>query len=172
MAVDYTKEGRVAIFTINRPEAMNALNTQVHVELNEAMLDFNDNPDLWVGIITGAGDRAFSAGADIKEFTPDPSDSRHSQVPAPSPARGIHFVSQNTGVPLATRSTIICERSSDPSGGASVHRPSGTSSPPEQPSNQLRKSSGSETPIPRSSASTASGEAGPGSVASGACRAR
>ncbi len=76
MAVDYKKEGRIAIFTINRPEAMNALNAQVHKELSEAMIDFRDDPDLWVGIITGAGDRAFSAGADIKEFRPGPVEGR------------------------------------------------------------------------------------------------
>jgi len=72
VAVDYRKEGRIAIFTLNRPEAMNALNAQVRRELNEAMIDFRDNPDLWVGIIAGAGDKAFSAGADIKEFRPGP----------------------------------------------------------------------------------------------------
>jgi len=72
MAVDYEKEGRIAIFTINRPEAMNALNMQVRLELNEALIDFRDDPDLWVGIITGAGEKAFSAGADIKEFRPGP----------------------------------------------------------------------------------------------------
>ncbi len=55
MAVDYKKEGRVAIFTINCPEVLNALNAEVRRELNAAMLDFRDNPDLWVGIITGAG---------------------------------------------------------------------------------------------------------------------
>ncbi len=70
--VNYEKEGRIAIFTINRPEARNALSAQVRQELNEAMTDFRDNNDLWVGIITGAGDRAFSAGADIKEFRPGP----------------------------------------------------------------------------------------------------
>jgi len=70
MAVDYEKEGRIAIMTINRPEALNALNMDVRRELNEAMIDFRDDPELWVAIITGAGDRAFSAGADIKEFRP------------------------------------------------------------------------------------------------------
>lgn len=72
MAVDYKKEGRIAIFTLNRPEALNAINAQLTRELNEAMIDFRDDNDLWVGIITGAGDRAFSAGADIKEFRPGP----------------------------------------------------------------------------------------------------
>ncbi len=49
---------------------MNALNAQVQQELNEAMIDFRDDPNLWVGILTGAGDRAFSAGADISGFRP------------------------------------------------------------------------------------------------------
>ncbi len=72
MAVDYAKEGRIAIFTINRPEAMNALNAQVYQELNDAMIEFRDDPELWVGIITGAGDKAFSAGLDIKGFNSGP----------------------------------------------------------------------------------------------------
>ena len=70
MVVDYKKEGRIAIFTINRPEAFNALSMQVHKELIEAMLDFKNDAALWVGIITGAGDKSFSAGQDIKEFRP------------------------------------------------------------------------------------------------------
>ena len=72
MAVDYKKEGRIAIFTLNRPEVLNAQNAQLHRELNDAFIDFRDDPDLWVGIVNGAGDRAFSAGADIKEFRPGP----------------------------------------------------------------------------------------------------
>lgn len=67
MAIDYAKEGRIAIFTINRPEAMNAMNMEGIRELLEAMTDFRDDPELWVGIITGAGERAFCGGADIKD---------------------------------------------------------------------------------------------------------
>lgn len=67
MAIDYVKEGRIAIFTINRPEAMNAMNMEALRELLEAMTDFRDDPELWVGIITGAGERAFCGGADIKD---------------------------------------------------------------------------------------------------------
>lgn len=70
MAVDYQKEGKIAIFTINRPEAFNALSMQVHKELIEAMLDFKNDDALWVGIVTGVGDKSFSAGQDIKEFRP------------------------------------------------------------------------------------------------------
>ena len=73
MVVDYKKEGRIAIFTINRPEAMNALSAQVHKELSEAMIDFRDDPELWVGIITGAGDKAFSAGQDLSGARSGPS---------------------------------------------------------------------------------------------------
>ncbi|MFC1860243.1 enoyl-CoA hydratase/isomerase family protein [Chloroflexota bacterium] len=70
MAVDYEKEGRIVIFTINRPEAFNAVNLQVYQELHERMVEFRDDPELWVGIITGARTRAFSAGADVKEMLP------------------------------------------------------------------------------------------------------
>ena len=66
--IEYTKEGKIAIFTLNRPEALNAQNYQLRKELSDALADFRDDRDLWVGIITGAGERAFSAGADIREF--------------------------------------------------------------------------------------------------------
>jgi enoyl-CoA hydratase/carnithine racemase len=72
MAVEYKKDGRIAIITLNRPEVLNAINAELSHELNEAMKAFRDDADLWVCIITGAGDRAFSAGADIKGFRPGP----------------------------------------------------------------------------------------------------
>ncbi len=70
--VEVQKEGRIVIITINRPEARNALSAEVRRGLNQAFIDFRDDPDLWVAILTGAGDKAFSAGADIKEFRPGP----------------------------------------------------------------------------------------------------
>jgi enoyl-CoA hydratase len=70
MAVDYKKEGRIAIFTINRPEAMNALNVETMAELRDAMTEFRDDDELWVGIVTGAGEKAFCGGADIKNTLP------------------------------------------------------------------------------------------------------
>jgi len=66
MAVEYKKEGKIAVITFNRPEAMNAINSQTHQELSQALGDFLDNPELWVAILTGAGDKAFSAGMDLK----------------------------------------------------------------------------------------------------------
>ncbi len=70
MAIDYRKDGRVGIFTINRPEAMNAINVQAFRELGELMADFRDDPEAWVGIVTGAGEKAFCAGADIRDMLP------------------------------------------------------------------------------------------------------
>jgi enoyl-CoA hydratase/carnithine racemase len=70
MAVDYTKEGRIAIFTINRPEAMNALNMETMRQFRKAMEAFRDDDELWVGIVTGAGEKAFCGGADIKDTLP------------------------------------------------------------------------------------------------------
>jgi enoyl-CoA hydratase/carnithine racemase len=70
MAVNYEKSGKIAIFTINRPEAMNALNIETMQELRDAMTDFRDDPELWVGIVTGAGEKAFCGGADIKNTLP------------------------------------------------------------------------------------------------------
>ena len=59
-------EGRVRIVTINRPEVMNALHSEAHWEFDAVWNEFAANPELWVGIITGAGERAFSAGNDLK----------------------------------------------------------------------------------------------------------
>jgi enoyl-CoA hydratase/carnithine racemase len=66
MPIDYQKEGKVAIFTINRPEVLNALSPQALAEWTDALIDFRDNPDLWVGIITGAGEKAFCTGLDLR----------------------------------------------------------------------------------------------------------
>jgi enoyl-CoA hydratase/carnithine racemase len=59
-------DGRLMIVTINRPEVMNALHHLAHEELTAVFDEFQENPELWVAIITGAGDRAFSAGNDLK----------------------------------------------------------------------------------------------------------
>lgn len=52
--------------TLNRPELMNALHSPAHFECHEALNDFAADDDAWVAIITGAGDRAFCAGNDLK----------------------------------------------------------------------------------------------------------
>jgi enoyl-CoA hydratase/carnithine racemase len=60
------REGRLTLVTLNRPEVMNALHAPAHVELSEVFDNFAADPEQWVAIITGAGDRAFSAGNDLK----------------------------------------------------------------------------------------------------------
>ena len=59
------REDRLYIVTINRPDVMNALNPQTHAEMDRAFDEFEQDPQLWVAIITGAGDAAFCAGGDI-----------------------------------------------------------------------------------------------------------
>ena len=63
----YEKRDRIAYVTINRPERMNALGRLVSEGLAKSFLDFDADPDAWVAVVTGAGDRAFCAGADLKE---------------------------------------------------------------------------------------------------------
>jgi enoyl-CoA hydratase/carnithine racemase len=65
----YEKKGRIAYITLNRPESLNAMTNQMKKRLGEIWFDFRDDPEVWVGIISGAGGRAFSTGSDIKEFT-------------------------------------------------------------------------------------------------------
>lgn len=70
MSVDYVKEGRIAVFTINRPRAFNSVDLETWRSLNQAMIEFRDDPEVWVGIVTGAGNKAFCAGAAIDETLP------------------------------------------------------------------------------------------------------
>lgn len=60
--------GQIAEITINRPNQLNALNKETIGELHEALKSANENPVIGVIILTGSGEKAFVAGADIKEF--------------------------------------------------------------------------------------------------------
>ncbi len=62
----YEKKNHIAYITINRPEVRNALHPPANFELSGIWDDFQNDPDSWVAILTGAGDRAFSAGNDLK----------------------------------------------------------------------------------------------------------
>ena len=57
MSIDYRKGGHIATITINRSHVMHAISIQVFRKLHWAMVDFRDDRELWVGIITGAGNR-------------------------------------------------------------------------------------------------------------------
>jgi enoyl-CoA hydratase/carnithine racemase len=65
----YEKRDRIAYVTINRPEARNAIDPDVHRLMIEAWADFRDDDGVDVAILTGAGD-AFCAGADLKAYIP------------------------------------------------------------------------------------------------------
>ena len=61
------KEDGVAIITLNRPEVLNAMNRKLGTELHEAVLELNNDDEVGCIVLTGSGQRAFSAGGDIHE---------------------------------------------------------------------------------------------------------
>ena len=65
----YDRRGRIGYITLNRPESLNAMNGAMTTGLRQAWRTFRDDQDAWVAIITGAGNRAFCAGADVKELS-------------------------------------------------------------------------------------------------------
>ena len=64
--ITVARDGPVTTITLNRPEVMNALHSPMHFEMDAVLNEFAADPEQWVGIITGAGERAFSAGNDLK----------------------------------------------------------------------------------------------------------
>lgn len=67
MEVEFEKQDRIAIITLNRPDARNAVNGAVAQGMEAALDDFESDPNLWVAILTANG-KAFCAGADLKEI--------------------------------------------------------------------------------------------------------
>lgn len=68
MPVEYFKKGHVAIITMNRPEARNAINGEMAATMEAALDQMESDPEVWVGILTAVG-KAFCAGADLKEIS-------------------------------------------------------------------------------------------------------
>ena len=68
MACDYEKADHIVTITLNRPQVLNAFNRDMHRELNESLVRFREDNDARVAIVTGAGERAFSSGQDLKEL--------------------------------------------------------------------------------------------------------
>jgi enoyl-CoA hydratase/carnithine racemase len=66
MAITVEEQGTTAIITLDRPEVLNAMDSAAYAAINEALVELDRDPHLRVGIITGSGGRAFSAGADLK----------------------------------------------------------------------------------------------------------
>lgn len=65
----YERRGNVALITINRPDARNAVNGAVSTAVGDALQQAQDDPDVWAVVITGAGDKSFCAGADLKAIS-------------------------------------------------------------------------------------------------------
>jgi enoyl-CoA hydratase len=75
MSVDYEKQGNVGIITINRPDARNAVNSDVAQGIESAIDQIESDDEVWVGILTGARTEKgyiFCAGADLKQMAVDP----------------------------------------------------------------------------------------------------
>lgn len=70
MSIEYAKNGSVVTITMNRTESMNALDPAAMLDLRDALLRFDGDEELRVAILTGAGERAFCAGADLKKTLP------------------------------------------------------------------------------------------------------
>ncbi|MCH4218205.1 MAG: enoyl-CoA hydratase-related protein [Megasphaera sp.] len=67
--IEFTKEDGIGVLTINRPKALNALNTDTVVELNDCVGKIENDPEVKVLIVTGSGKKSFVAGADIVEMS-------------------------------------------------------------------------------------------------------
>lgn len=73
MAIDYTvSDEGIALITINRPERLNAMDAEHYKALSSAWVSVRDDPAVRVAIVTGAGERSFTTGADIKSFLTAP----------------------------------------------------------------------------------------------------
>ncbi|MFQ5479272.1 MAG: enoyl-CoA hydratase/isomerase family protein [Candidatus Binatia bacterium] len=88
MPIDFEVNERTVVITIDRPEARNAIDPATAEELNAAWLRFRDDDELWVAVLTGAGDKSFCAGADLRgvgkfyaELTPTQRRRRSEQEP-------------------------------------------------------------------------------------------
>jgi crotonobetainyl-CoA hydratase len=68
MPVQLSREGRVAIVVMGRPEVHNAMNAELSEQLSTTYDQLEQDDDVWVVVLTGAGDRAFCVGADLKEM--------------------------------------------------------------------------------------------------------
>ena len=65
MPVRFEREGKIAVLTLDRPEKHNAMDSEMYGQISERLLEIDRDDGIWVGIVTGAGDKAFTAGADL-----------------------------------------------------------------------------------------------------------
>lgn len=74
MSIDFELTGGVALITLNRPERLNAMDADAYRALSDAWIRVRDDGQVRAAVITGAGDRSFTTGADLKSFVTDPDD--------------------------------------------------------------------------------------------------
>jgi enoyl-CoA hydratase len=87
-----TVRDRVAYLTLNRPESLNALSRSLRTAIVDAFVELADDDDVWVVCLTGAGDRAFSAGVDLKETRFNDSDGATFRHPMREQSRNVYEV--------------------------------------------------------------------------------
>jgi enoyl-CoA hydratase len=97
--VRYEIVDRIAYITIDRPEARNAINRAVRKGLIDAFSDASINPDVWVVVLTGSGERAFCAGGDLKENDQTAREGRRHVAPMSGPERNVFEVVLETYKP-------------------------------------------------------------------------
>lgn len=94
----YEKSDHISVITLNRPERMNALGRELATELRQAEQEFIGDDDEWIAIYTGAGDRAFCAGRDLKEAAGQSSEPQSAPTSAPAVGR-FERIAQDHGKP-------------------------------------------------------------------------
>ncbi len=97
--VRYEVRDHAAYLTIDRPERRNALAVRTVAELTDAFLRAGDDPDVWAVVLTGAGERAFCAGGDLKEMDEIARSGRDIHVPMTGPRRNMFEVILETYKP-------------------------------------------------------------------------
>lgn len=85
----YEVRDHVAYMTINRPERRNAINASLRQSLIEALCDANANTEIWAVLLTGAGEKAFCAGGDLKENNERAKEGKKIYVPMQEPGRNL-----------------------------------------------------------------------------------
>ncbi len=70
MVLKYETDGHVCTITLDREKALNSFSRELIAAFADACAKFDADDELWVGIVTGSGDRSFSAGADLKDTIP------------------------------------------------------------------------------------------------------
>lgn len=94
----YEKIDGIAYITLNRPGVLNAINVQMRDDLYQVFFAIRDDPEVVVGIVRGAGERAFSAGADLSEF---------GTAPSPTIARQVRWERDLWGLILGLKTPLI-----------------------------------------------------------------